>query len=186
MLYVPLDFKNGQTIDAPVDSGAYVNVIAQIEADKINQQATAKTLKVDDHPIFQTQLGNGQLEKPLATATVNFTIGDNAFAEHFNVMEKLSTLILGLHSMSHYSVVIGTTHGFIPFPHLTMQVKSTASMKSARPQYDLTGSTLTIPTMTTKTYTNSVDHPLKWNARGTVPLLGKVNETADFVIFLLM
>ena len=29
MLYVPLDFKNGLTIDAFVDSGAYVSAIAQ-------------------------------------------------------------------------------------------------------------------------------------------------------------
>ena len=29
MLYVPLDFENGLTIDALVDSGAYVSAIAQ-------------------------------------------------------------------------------------------------------------------------------------------------------------
>ena len=28
MLYVPLDFENGLTMDAPVDSGAYVSEIA--------------------------------------------------------------------------------------------------------------------------------------------------------------
>ena len=32
MLYVPLDFKNGLTIDALVDSGAYVSAIAQKRA----------------------------------------------------------------------------------------------------------------------------------------------------------
>ena len=36
MFYVPLDFKNGLTIDAPVDSGAYVSAIAQKELDRIN------------------------------------------------------------------------------------------------------------------------------------------------------
>ena len=29
MLYVPLDFENGLTLDALVDSGAYVSAIAQ-------------------------------------------------------------------------------------------------------------------------------------------------------------
>ena len=31
MLFVPLDFEKGLTIDAPVDSGAYVSAIAQKE-----------------------------------------------------------------------------------------------------------------------------------------------------------
>ena len=35
MLYVPLDFENGLTIDALVDSGAYVSAIAQTELDRI-------------------------------------------------------------------------------------------------------------------------------------------------------
>ena len=35
MLYVPLDFENGLTIDALVDSGAYVSAIAQKELDRI-------------------------------------------------------------------------------------------------------------------------------------------------------
>ena len=38
MLYVPLDFEHGLTIDALVDSGAYVSTIAQKELDRIKQQ----------------------------------------------------------------------------------------------------------------------------------------------------
>ena len=36
MFYVPLDFKNRSTIDALVDSGAYVSAMAQKELDRIN------------------------------------------------------------------------------------------------------------------------------------------------------
>ena len=39
MLYVPLDFENGLTIDALVDSGAYVSAKAQKELDSIKQQS---------------------------------------------------------------------------------------------------------------------------------------------------
>ena len=39
MLYVPLDFENGLTIDALVDLGANVSAIAQKELDRIQQQA---------------------------------------------------------------------------------------------------------------------------------------------------
>ena len=35
MLYVPLDFKNGSSIDAVVDSGAFVSAVAQRELDII-------------------------------------------------------------------------------------------------------------------------------------------------------
>ena len=67
MLYVPLDFENGLTIDALVDSGAYVSAIAQKELDRIKQQAPSNILKFDETPNFQTQVANGQLEKPIVT-----------------------------------------------------------------------------------------------------------------------
>ena len=39
MLYVPLDFENGLTIDALVESGVFVSAIAQQELDRIKQQS---------------------------------------------------------------------------------------------------------------------------------------------------
>ena len=134
MLYVPLDFENGLTIDALVDSGAYVSAIAQTELDRIKQQAPSNILKIDDPPNFQIQVANGQLEKPTATATPKFDIGDHTFAEHFVVMKNWTGPFIGLHFMKHNSVVIDTTHGLILFPHLTMQVKSALSQASAKPQ----------------------------------------------------
>ena len=89
-LYVPLDFENGSAIDALVDSGAYVSAIAQKELDRIKQQAPSIILKIDDPPNFQIQVANGQLEKPTATATLKFDIGDHIFAEHFVVMKNLT------------------------------------------------------------------------------------------------
>ena len=38
MLYVPLDFEINLTVDALVDSGAYVKAIAQNELDTIKQE----------------------------------------------------------------------------------------------------------------------------------------------------
>ena len=77
MLFVPLDFKNGLTLDAHVFSGAYVSAIAQEELDRIKQQAPSNILKIDDPPNFQIQVANGQLEKPIATTTLKFDIGDH-------------------------------------------------------------------------------------------------------------
>ena len=91
-LYVPLDFENGLTIDALVDSGAYVSAIAQIELDRIKQQSPSTIVKIVDTPNFQIQVANGQLEKPTATTTLKFDIGDHIFAEHFVMMKNLQDL----------------------------------------------------------------------------------------------
>ena len=182
MLYVPLDFENGLTIDALVDSGAYVSAIAQTELDRIKQQAPTIILKIDDPPNFQIQVANGQLEKPTATSTLKFDFGDHVFAENFAVMKNLTGPIIGLHFMKHNSVVIDTTHGLIHFPHLTMQVKSASSQASAKPQPVLIRDSITIPQMTTKTITAFVDHSSEWNTTGTVTPVEKFTETASLII----
>ena len=182
MLYVPLDFENGLTIDALVDSGAYVSAIVQKELDRIQQQAPSNILKIDNPPNFQIQVANGQLEKPTATATLKFDIGDHIFAEHFVVMKNLTGPIIGLHFMKHNSVVIDTTHGLIHFPHLTMPVKSALSQASAKPQLVLIHDSITIPQMATKTITAFVDHSSEWNTTGTVTPVEKFTEAASLII----
>ena len=178
MLFVPLDFENGLTIDALVDSGAYVSAIAQKELDRIKQQAPSN---VDEPPNFQIQIANGQLEKPIATATLKFDIGDHTFAEHFVVMKNVTGRIIGLHFMRHNSVVIDTTHGLIHFTHLTMQVKRALSQTSAKPQVVLIYDSKTEPQMTTKRITAFVDHLSEWNTTGTVTPLEKFTETARLI-----
>ena len=163
MLCIPLDFENSLTIDAFVDSGAYVSAIAQKELDRIKQESPSNILKIDESLNFQIQVANGQLEKLIATATLEFDIGDHIFAEHFVVMEKLTGPIIGLYFMKHNSVVIDTTHGLIHFPHLTMQVKSALSQTSAKPQTVLIHDNIAILQMTTKTITAFVDHLSEWN-----------------------
>ena len=74
MLYVPLDFENNLTVDALVDSGAFVSAIVQDNLETIKQRAPNNILKNDAPPNFQIQVANGQLEKPLSTATLKFEI----------------------------------------------------------------------------------------------------------------
>ena len=68
-----------------------------------------------------------QLERPIATTTFKFDIGDHTLAEQFVVIEILTEPTTGLHFMRNNSVVIDTTHGLIHFLHLTMPVKNAAS-----------------------------------------------------------
>ena len=125
MLYVHLDFDNNLTTDALVDSRAYVGAIAQNELDTLKQKAP-NIFKTNNPPNFHRQVANGQLEKPLTTATLKIHNGDNTFAVHFVVLKRLTGPIIGLHFMRKNSVVIDTTHGFIHFPHLAMQIKTTS------------------------------------------------------------
>ena len=174
MLYVPLDFENNHTVDALVDSGAFVSAIAQDDLETIKQKAPNNILKIDEPPNFQIQGANGQLEKPVSTATLKFEIGENSFAEHFVVMMKLTGPIIGFHFMGNNIVVIDTTHGLILFPHLTMQVKTASSETTTKPQPVIMDEDLTIQPATTKTVTAFIDHPSKWETTGTVTPLGSL------------
>ena len=182
MLYVPLDFEKNLTVDALVDSRAFVSAISQDDLETIKHKAPNNVLKIDDPPNFQIQVDNGQLEKPLSTATLKFEIGDNSFAEHFVVMKKLTGPIIGLHFMRNNSLVIDTTHGLIHFPHLTMQIKTATSETTTEPQPVITDEALTIPPTTTKTIIAFIDHPSKWNTTGTVTPLEKFTEIASLLI----
>ena len=84
--------------------------------------------------------------------------------------------------MRNNSVVIDTTHGLIHFPHLTMQVKTTSSETTTKPQPVITDEALTIPPTTTKTITAFIDNPSKWNTTGTVTPLEKFTETPSLLI----
>ena len=183
MFYVPLDFEKNLTVDALVDSGAFIGAIVQDDLDTIKQKALNDFLKIDDPPIFQIQVANGQLEKPIASTTLKIGIGDNAFAEYTVVLKKLTGPISGLDFMRNNSVVLDTTHGLIQFPHLTMQIKTASSEMNTRPQSVISDDALTIPPTTTKTITAFVDHPSKWNTTGTVTPLQKFTETASLLIF---
>ena len=179
---MPLDFDNNLTVDALVDSRAYVSANAQNDLDTIKQKAPNIFLQIDNRPNFQIHAANGQLEKPLATVTLNFETADNIFAEHFVVMKKLTRAIIGLHFMRNNSVVIDTTDGLKHFPHLTMPVKSASSETIVKPQPVINSDSLTIPPRTTKTITVFVDYPSESNTTGTVTPLEKFTETASLLI----
>ena len=149
MLYVPLDFDHNLTVDALVDSEAFFSAIAYNDLDTIKEKAPNIVLKIDDPPNFQIQVANGQLANPLATATPNFKIGANSFAEHFVKMSKLTAPIIGLHFMRNNSVLHDTTHSLIYFPHLTTRVKTASSETITKPQPVIAKDALTLPPTTT-------------------------------------
>ena len=179
-LYVPLDFENGFTTNVFVES--HVSAIARKELDRITQQAPSNTLIIHEPPNFEIQVANGQLEKPIAAATLKFDIEDHIFAEHFVVMKNLTGPIIGLHFTRHNSVIIDATHGLMHFPHLTMQLKRALSQTSAKPQAVLFHDSITILQMTTKTITAVVDHLTEGNTTRTVTPVEKFTETASLII----
>ena len=80
---MPLDCDNILTIDALVDSRAYVGAIAQDELDTIKQKAPNNIFKIDDLPNSQIQVANGQSEEPLTTTTLKF---DNGLTHLQNIL----------------------------------------------------------------------------------------------------
>ena len=182
LLYVPLGFENGLTIDALVDSGGYVSAVALKDLDIIKQQLSSNVLIIDDSPNFQIQVAHGQLEKPIATVTLKFDIGDHIFTEHFVVMENLTGPIKGVHFMRNNTVVIDTTHGLIYFPLFTLQVKSASSGTSAIPQVVLILDSITVLPMSRKRIRAFVDHLSKWNTTGTVTPVEKFTEASRLII----
>ena len=56
MLYVPPDFEDNLTVDALVDSRAFVSAIAQDDLETIKQKAPNNILKIDDPPNFEIQV----------------------------------------------------------------------------------------------------------------------------------
>ena len=154
-------FRKKLTVDALVDASAFVGAIAQDDLDTGKRKASNNILKFYNPPNFQIQVANGQVEKPLSTATLQFEIGDINFAEHFAVLRKLTAPIIGLHFMRNNSVFIDTTHGLIHFSDLTMQVGTASSEMNTRRQPPITDDALTIPPTTTRTITAFVDHPSK-------------------------
>ena len=115
MLYVPLVFENGLTIDALVDSGAYVSAIAQEELNKFKQQAPSSILRIDDPPKFLVQAAIVQFEKPVATARLT------GYCKDWN--SHLCRTLCGNEEfdMAHFRFALHKTqqcgHRFYTWPH---------------------------------------------------------------------
>ena len=77
--------------------------------------------------------------------------------------------------MRHNIVVIDTTEGSIHFPHLAMQVKSTATEVSVKPQAFVIGDALTIPPITTKTI-----KPIRVERNKNFDTIGKIHRNSQF------
>ena len=182
MLYVPLNFQNGLTRDAFVDSGAYVTAKAQKKMKIIKQRAPSNILNIDELPNFQIQVADDQLEKPIATATLKLDIVYHIFAEHFVVIKNLTEPIKGLHFMRHNSVVVDTIDSLIHFPYLTMQLKNALSGTIVKTEIVLINGSITVPPMTTKTTTAFVDHLSERNTTSTVTPVEKFTEAASLTI----
>ena len=97
-------------------------------------------------------------------------------------MKNLAGPFKSLRLMGHKSVVVDTTQSLIHFRFLTMKVKLEASKTNAKPQFVLTGNTLTVQLVRTKTITGFVDQPSDWKITGTVSPLEKFTETAILLI----
>ena len=71
--------------------------MAKLNWTKSKNKPQPTSLESTTLQILKHMYTNGQSEKPLATVTLKFDIGDNTFAEHVVVMKFLTDPITGLH-----------------------------------------------------------------------------------------
>ena len=165
MLFIPLDFENTR-IDALVDSGAYINVISERDADKIQTEANATIIAKAPPPPFKIQYANTELEKARATYTMQFKIGDYAFEETFIIMTKTSYPIIGLAFLRKHSAILDTAQGTIDFPkiQITLALKDERQKCNPKPIIIKTEEKHTIPAQAKRiihaSITTSNDHPI--------------------------
>ena len=110
MLLIPLEFKKKTKIDALADSGFDINVISEMDIDKIQKESNASIIGKAPPPPFKIQYCNTELEKALATYTMKFKIGDYTFEEIFIIMTKTSSPIIGLAFLRKHSAILDTAH----------------------------------------------------------------------------
>ena len=165
MLFIPLDFENTR-IDALVDSGAYINVISDRDADKIQTEANATIIAKAPPPPFKIQYANTELEKARATYTMQFKIGDYAFEETFIIMTKTSYPIIGLTFLRKHSAILYTAQGTIDIPkiQITLALKDERQKCNPKPITIKTEEKHTIPAQATRiihaSITTSNDHSI--------------------------
>ena len=82
LVYLPLGFNNKLTVDAFVAWGAYASAIFQSQSDTMKQKVPKIFFKTDYPTNFQIQVANWQLEKSLATTTLELDSGSNT---HFSL-----------------------------------------------------------------------------------------------------
>ena len=90
-------------------------------------------------------VANGDLETPKSTVELKFEVGDIEFHEIFIVMEKLSSLIIGLMFLQRNHTVLDMRQGILNFPNFLMQLKTADHKYSNVMEPILNPENITIP-----------------------------------------
>ena len=69
-------------------------------------------------------VANGQLEAPIATAELQFEVGDITFREKFIVMTNLTNPLIGLLFLQRNGTILDISQGVLNFPFFSMQLKN--------------------------------------------------------------
>ena len=123
MLYFPMDFGK-LNIDGLIDTGALSSAIPEANLRKIRLLAPHTILNEGPPPEFQIMVANGQLEAPIATAELQFEVGDITFREKFIVMTNITSPLIGLLFLQRNSTILDMRQGILNFPFFSMQLKN--------------------------------------------------------------
>ena len=121
MLYFPMDFGE-LNIDGLIDTGALLSAIPEADLRKMRLLAPHTKLNEGPPPEFQIMVANGKLEAPIATAELQFEVGDITFREKFIVMTNLTSPLIGLLLLHCNSTILDMRQGILNFPFFSMQL----------------------------------------------------------------
>ena len=123
MLYFPMDFGELK-LDGLVDMGALSSAIPEADLRKIPLLTPQSITKEGPAPNFQIMVANGQLETPKSTVELKFEVEDIDFHEIFIVMEKLTSLLIGLSFLQRNNTILDMRQKILNFPIFSMQLKT--------------------------------------------------------------
>ena len=121
-------------MDVLVDSGAFINAMSWSDYNAIKMNSDSCVLKEYPQPPFKIECANAQLEQPIATAEIQFTIGSYTITDTFVILSKTSFPIIGLNFMQNHQAVLDTANGTINFSHVEMTLAMTDKMKNCSPK----------------------------------------------------
>ena len=122
-LYFPKEFGE-LIIDRLIDTGALSGASPEADLRKIRLLPPHTILNEGPSLEFQIIVANGQLEAPIATAELQFEVGDITFKEKFIVMTNLTSPLIGIFFLQRNSTILDMRQGILNFPFFSMQLKN--------------------------------------------------------------
>ena len=127
MLFAATDFHE-LTLDALINSGAFVNCLSETDYATIQQMSLQKNGATP----FKLQVANGDIETPTKTISIQFEIGDWNFKQTFIVAKRITGPILGITFLKNNSAILDVSQGLVNFPRFKYFIETDENTRNKK------------------------------------------------------